>query len=164
MVQDGEAEIGFNELTPLAHDLQHTVKPIADLEVVLVSPVGSDLPAAVSWDDVVTQPLIMPPAGSGRSELINDAATTSTGTTPQVSLVLEDRGSSIAAAQAGMGSFLTYRCVAAAYEKIEIHPFDPPQCVTVGFVHRTGPISTAAARLVDLARVACNGALPVPPV
>ena len=151
MVQDGEAQIGFIELTPDARDQEHTVEPIADLEVVLVSPVGSELPAAVSWDDVVTQPLIMPPASSGRRQLINEVATTSTGTTPTVSLVLEDRGSWIAAAQAGMGSFLTYRCVAAEYKRIEIHPFDPPQSVTVGFVHRTGTISTAAARLVDLA-------------
>jgi DNA-binding transcriptional LysR family regulator len=154
MVLDGQAEIGFKELTTLAGDHQHAVKPIAEVDIVLVSPVGSDLPAAVSWADVVTQPLIMPPAGSGRRELINDAATASTGITPRACLVIEDRGSWVAAAQAGMGSFLSYRCVVEGYDRIEIRPFDPPQSVTVGFVHRPGPISRAAARLMELARAA----------
>jgi DNA-binding transcriptional LysR family regulator len=154
MVLDGRVEIGFKELTPLAGDHQHAVEPIAEVDIVLVSPVGSDLPAAVSWADVVAQPLIMPPAGSGRRELINDAATASTGITPQASLVIEDRGSWVAAAQAGMGSFLSYRCVAEGYDRVEIRPFDPPQFVTVGFVHRPGPISRAAARLMELARAA----------
>ena len=53
------------------HDHHLTSSPIAEVEVVLVSPNGTDLPEAVSWDDVVTQPLIMPPTGSGRRELIN---------------------------------------------------------------------------------------------
>jgi LysR family nitrogen assimilation transcriptional regulator len=153
-VQAEEAEIGFSELTPFARDRRLTVKPIAELDVVLVSPVDADLPAAVSWDDVVTQPLIMPPASSGRRQLIDDMASRETGTTPQASLVIEDRGSWIAAAQAGMGSFLSYRCVVAGYEGIDIRPFDPPQTVTVGFVHRTGPISRAAVRLMDLAQTA----------
>ena len=155
MVQDGVAEIGFSELTPLLGDRQLTVEPVAELEVVLVSPVGIDLPAAVSWDDVVTQPLIVPPPGSGRRALINDMATkAASGTTPQATVVFEDRGSWIAAAQAGMGSFLSYRCVVADHERIEIRPFTPPQAVTVGFIHRVGPISRAAAQLMDLAQAA----------
>ena len=156
-VQAGESEIGFSELTPFAVVRELTVKPVAELDVVLVSPLGCDLPTAVSWGDVVTQPLIMPPADSGRRQLINDMATRATGTTPQASLVIEDRGSWIAAAQAGMGSFLSYECVAAGYERIEIRPFDPPQTVTVGFVHRTGPISRAAAQLIDLFQAAYAG-------
>jgi DNA-binding transcriptional LysR family regulator len=156
-VQDGEAEIGFSELIPWVRDGQLTSTPIAEVEVVLVSPNGTDLPASVSWDDVVTQPLIMPPAGSNRRQLINDMTTRTAGTTPHVSLVTEDRGTWIAAAQAGMGSFLSYRCVVAGQEDVEIRRFIPPQMVTVGFMQRTGPLSTAAARFVDLVRVAHTG-------
>ncbi len=151
-VHGGEAEIGFSELTSSAGELQLTSWPIAEVDVVLVSPVGSDLPAAVSWHDVVRQPLIMPPVGSGRRELINDMATAAAGTTPQVSLVVEDRGSWIAAARAGMGSFLSYRSVVADHKDIEIRPFAPPQSVTVGFVQRDGSLSRVAALLIDLAR------------
>jgi DNA-binding transcriptional LysR family regulator len=154
-VHDGAAEIGFSELTPVAGDRQLTVLPIAELEIVFVSPIGTDLSAAVSWDDVVAQPLIVPPPDSGRRELINEMAMRATGTTPQATVVFEDRGSWIAAAQAGMGSFLSYRCVVADHERIEIRPFTPPQGVTVGFVHRAGTISMAAMQIIDLARGIC---------
>jgi DNA-binding transcriptional LysR family regulator len=160
-VRGGEAEIGFAELTSAAGDRQLISKPIAEVEVVLVSPIGSDLPAAVSWDDVVTQPLIMPPADSGRRQLIDGMAAMSAGVTPQVSIVIEDRGSWIAAAQAGMGSFLSYRCVVASLEGIEIRSFTPPHNPTVGFVHRVSPISRAAEQLMDLARPSYGSSRPV---
>ena len=151
MVRDRRAEIGFRELIAEADDLELVFKPLAEVDIVLVSPRDSDLPVAVSWDDVAAQPLIVPPAGSGRRELIEDQIARSTRSAPQVSLVMEDRGSWVAAAQAGMGSFLSYRSVVAGLGGLEIRPFDPPQRVTVGFVHRAGPISKAATRLMDLA-------------
>jgi DNA-binding transcriptional LysR family regulator len=152
MVADGAAEIGFSELTPLAHDRRLTVLPVVDLEVVFVSPVGTDLPPAVSWDDVVAQPLIVPPTDSGRRALINEMAMTATGTVPQTTVVFEDRGSWLAAAQAGMGSFLSYRSIVTGHDNIEIRPFAPPQAVTVGFVHQDCEISAGAARLIELTR------------
>ena len=85
-------------------------------------------------------------------QLINEMAMMATGTTPQATVVFEDRGSWIAAAQNGMGSFLSYRCVVADHERIEIRPFTPPQAVTVGFVHRHLETSKAAACFIDLAR------------
>lgn len=160
-VEDGEAEIGFSELISGAHDRQLTSKPITDVEVVLVSPNGTDLPRSVSWDDVVTQPLIMPPAGSDRRDLIIDMATRTAGTIPHISLVTEDRGTWIAAAQAGMGSFLSYHCVVAGQEGVEIRCFIPAQMVTVGFIQRTGPISRAAAKFMDLVGAAHAGPPPI---
>ena len=152
-VGEGVAEIGFSELTAQVLDTRLTAVPIDELEVVFVSPLGTELPAAVSWDDVVKQPLIVPPPDSGRRELINERAISTTGTTPQATVVFEDRGPWIAAAEAGMGSYLSYRSVVAESERIEIRPFTPPQTVTVGFVYRSLDLSTAASRLIDLARV-----------
>jgi DNA-binding transcriptional LysR family regulator len=160
-VQGGEAEIGFAELTSAVDDRQLISKPIAEVEVVLVSPIGSDLPEAVSWDDVVTQPLIMPPSDSGRRQLIDGMAAAAAGTTPQVSIVIEDRGSWIAAAQAGVGSFLSYRCVVANLERIEIRSFKPAHMPTVGFIHRVGSISRAATQLIDLARASYGSSIQV---
>ena len=151
-IQEGEAELGFSNMVPGTDERQLTWKPVAEVEVVLVSPTGTDLPAAVSWQDVVSQPLIVPPAGSERRDLIIDTATKTTGTIPRISLATEDRGTWIAAAQAGMGSFLSYFCVVTGHEGVEIRPFDPSQIVTVGFLHRDGPISRAAARFMDIAR------------
>jgi len=153
-IQGGEAELGFSNLIPGTDEPQSTWKPVADVEVVLVSPSGTDLPVAVTWDDVVSQPLIVPPSGSGRRNLIIDTATRTTGTMPRISLATEDRGTWIAAAQAGMGSFLSYSCVVTMHEGVETRPFDPPQIVTVGFIHRGGPISGVAARFIDIARTA----------
>jgi LysR family transcriptional regulator, nitrogen assimilation regulatory protein len=152
IVRDGVAEIGFSDLNPLVRDRELTALPIAKLEVVFVSPLGTDLPAEVSWNDVVTQPLIVPPPDSGRRELINVMAKRASGATPQATVVLEDRGSWIAAAQAGMGSFLSYRCVVSEHERVEIRPFTPHKAVTVGFVHRDLELSMPAARFIDLAR------------
>ena len=154
IVQDGTAEIGFSELTPLIGESRLTDMPVAELEVVLVSPLGTDLPAAVTWNDVVRQPLIVPPPDSGRRALINAMAKQASGTTPQETVVFEDRGSWLAAAQAGMGSFLSYRSLVANQERIELRPFTPRQTVPVGFVCRDGELSTDAARFVVLARAA----------
>ena len=151
-VQHGEAELGFSELIPGTHDGQLASEPIAEEEVVLVSPPGTDLPATVSWDDVVAQPLIVPPVGSDRRDLIFDIATSTTGTHPHISLETEDRGTWIAAAQAGMGSFLSYLRVVIEHEGVEIRPLVPPQIVSVGFIHRSGPISSVAEQFIDIAR------------
>jgi DNA-binding transcriptional LysR family regulator len=150
MVQERRAEIGFRELHP-GVDLEMITKPLAEMEVVLVSPKGSDLPAAVTWDDVVKQPLILPPSGSGRRQLIDEEVGRLARNTPQAALTLEDRGSWVAAAQAGMGSFFSYRCLAAGLEGLEVRSIDPPQLVMVGFVHRSGPISRPATRFIEVA-------------
>ena len=92
MVEGGQAELGFLELMSVVGDCQLISMPLAEVDIVLVSPVGSELPVAVSWDDVATQPLIMPPVGSGRRELIDDQIARSARNAPPVSLVIEDRG------------------------------------------------------------------------
>lgn len=152
LVEEGVAEIGFLELTPLSAESQLTTMLVARLEVVFVSPLGTDLQAAVTWDDVVRQPLIVPPADSGRRTLINAMAKTATGTTPEETIVFEDRGSWLAGAQAGMGSFLSYRCLVADHERVEIRPFTPMQTVPVGFVLPDLALSAEASRFVELAR------------
>ncbi len=152
IVQDGTAEVGFIELTPLLGDTPLIGIPVAELDVVFVSPLGTDLPAAVTWHDVVKQPLIVPPPDSGRRALINAMARSASGSIPQETIVFEDRGSWLAAAQAGMGSFLSYRRLVADHDRVEIRPFTPPQAVTVGFVHHDLELSMEAARIIDLTR------------
>jgi LysR family transcriptional regulator, nitrogen assimilation regulatory protein len=159
IVREQQAEIGFRELLLEGDELELVSTPVAEMDVVLVSPKDSQLPVAVSWDDVVRQRMILPPSGSGRRQLIDDQIARSTRDGPQVSLVTEDRGSWVAAAQAGMGSFLSYRCLVAGLDGLEIRSFDPPQTVGVGFVHRAGPVSKPAARLMELA-LGPNGLVP----
>ncbi len=161
-VQSGSVEIGFGELTSSVDDRHLTSRTVAEVEVVLVSPLDTHLPAAVSWDDVLRQPLILPPAGSGRRQHFDDMAARSATAPPRASLVIEERGSWIAAAQAGMGSFLSYRSVVTGLERVEIRSFTSPHFATVGFIHRVGPVSPAATRLMDLARDAYASSSSVP--
>ncbi len=152
LVEKGTAELGFGDVLPLGAEPTLTVEPVTEVEVVFVSPVGSDLPGAVSWDDIVTQRLVLPPAGSGRRQLIDDTAASTSGKTPRASLVTDERTSWVAAAQAGIGSFLSYRPVVGQIGDIEVRPLEPPSAVSIGFVHRAGPISSAATELIALGR------------
>jgi hypothetical protein len=68
----------------------------------------------------------------------------------------------IAAAQAGMGSFLSYRPVVTGLERLEIRPFEPTHVASVGSIHRCGPVSPAATRLMDLVRASYAGSSPIP--
>jgi DNA-binding transcriptional LysR family regulator len=153
-VEEGEAELGFSELNPATREHRLVTKLMGDEEVVLVSPIGTELPPAVTWADVAMQPLIMPSTTSDRRALISGMATRAAGTAPHASLVTEDRTAWVAAAEAGMGSFLSYRRAIERHERVEIRPFDPPQTVPVGFVHRRDRISKVASRLIDLVRAA----------
>jgi DNA-binding transcriptional LysR family regulator len=152
MVRSAAVEIGFGDLGYLEGDSSLVQEPVADVEVVLVSPVGSDFPVAVTWEDIATRPLILPPPSSGRRQHLDDEITKSVGAPPRKPVIIEDRSSWIAAAQSGMGSFLSFRPVAIRLEGIEIRPFKPATWASVGFTHRPGPISHAAGKLIHLAR------------
>jgi len=151
-VEKGTAELGFGDVLPLGAEPTLTVEAVTEVEVVFVSPVGSRLPGAVSWDDIVTQRLVLPPVGSGRRQLIDGTAASTSGKTPRAALVTDERTSWVATAQAGIGSFLSYRPVADRIDDVEIRPLEPPSAVSIGFVHRTGPISSAATELISLGR------------
>ena len=156
-VEKGAAELGFGDVLPLGAVPTLTVEPVTEVEVVFVSPVGSNLPGAVSWHDIVTQRLVLPPAGSGRRQLIDDTAASTSGKTPRASLVTDERTSWLAAAQSGIGSFLSYRSVVDRIDDIEVRPLEPPSAVSIGFVHRAGPISSAATELIALGRSSFRG-------
>jgi DNA-binding transcriptional LysR family regulator len=161
MVRSAAADIGFGDLGYLKGDSSLVEEPVADVEVVLVSPLGSDLPVAVTWEDIATHPLILPPTNSGRRQRLDDEITKAVGAPPQTPLVIEERSSWVAAAQSGMGSFLSFRPVAVRLEGIEIRPFKPAIRASVGFVFRPGPISHAARTLIHLARSSISGSPPL---
>jgi DNA-binding transcriptional LysR family regulator len=150
-VERGTAEIGFGELDG-TEPASLTVEPVADAEVVLVSPAGTALPAAVTWDDVVTQPLILPSGDSGRRKQVDKIARSETGGPPHAALVVDDRGSWMAAAQAGLGSFLSYRPVVASLANVEIRSFTPKTTATVAFMQRRDRTSLLAGQLIKIAR------------
>lgn len=161
LVESGSVELCFGDVLHLAEEPTLTAEPVAEVEVVFISPVGSELPAAVSWDDVARQRLVLPPRGSGRRRDIDDLVASGSEVTPEASLLTDERTSWVAAAQAGVGSFLCYRPVADRMAGIEMRPFEPPLMAPVGFLRRSGPLASAAALLIDLAR-SCQHLGPLP--
>jgi DNA-binding transcriptional LysR family regulator len=162
MVTAGEAELGFGDI---AHGSEHPTlqsEPIWNATVVIVSPIGTDLPAVVPWSALTDSRLVMPLGGSERRKLIDDAITAGGGDRPEAVLATDERSAWISSAQQGIGSFFCYEPVAAELHGIEYRPFDPPVRTPVGFVHHTETLTTDGREFLRLAKecavpVGCSG-------
>lgn len=152
MVCQGNAELAFGVTSQFAEWQELTVIPLGEIEVVLASPMATELPDPVSWGDLGELPLITPQPTSDLHRDIEERVRLSAGRTQRSSLVSDDRTCWITAAQAGIGSFITYGPVIEGVSGIEIRTFREPESVTVGFAHRPSAISPLAARLIELAR------------
>jgi DNA-binding transcriptional LysR family regulator len=151
MVDEGEADLGFGVASE-QHNVRSRMVEIGAIEVVLVSPTGTDLPQAVSWEDIASVPLALPPPTSQLRTDIDDHVRTTAGRRPTVSLLSEDRTCWLAAAQAGLGSFLSYRPVVEGTVGIEIRPLRPAETIRLGFIHRPDPVPGVISQLIDAVR------------
>jgi LysR family transcriptional regulator, cyn operon transcriptional activator len=152
MVRHGDAELAFGVMSQFTQWQELTGVPLGEIEIVLASPVATDLPDPVSWEDLGELPLITPPPTSHLQHDIEERVRLSAGRTQRSSLVSDDRTCWIAAAQAGIGSFITYGPVIEGVAGIEIRRFREAESVTVGFAHRRSALSPFAARLINVAR------------
>jgi LysR family transcriptional regulator, cyn operon transcriptional activator len=152
MVLQGNAELAFGVMSQFAQWQELTVIPLGEIEVVLASPIATELPDPVSWGDLGELPLITPLPTSDLQRDIEERVRLSAGRTQRSSLVSDDRTCWITAAQAGIGSFITYGPVIEGVPGIEIRRFREAESVTVGFAHRGFAISPFAARLIHLVR------------
>jgi LysR family transcriptional regulator, cyn operon transcriptional activator len=152
MVRQGNAELAFGVMSQFAQWQELTVIPLGEIEVVLASPIATELPDPVSWGDLGELPLITPLPTSDLHRDIEERVRLSAGRTQRSSLVSDDRTCWITAAQAGIGSFITYGPVIEGVPGIEIRRFREAESVTVGFAHRHSAISPFAARLIHLVR------------
>jgi DNA-binding transcriptional LysR family regulator len=151
MVDEGDADLGFGVLSD-QDDVRSRMVGIGCVEVVLVSPEGTDLPETVSWDDIASVPLALPPPTSHRRADIDRHVHATVGRAVNASLLSEDRTCWLAAAQAGLGSFLSYRPVVEGADGIEIRSLRPAETIRLGFVHRPDPVSSVASQLIDAVR------------
>jgi DNA-binding transcriptional LysR family regulator len=149
MVLDGRAELGLTDLP--VPDALDVVEVTAE-EVVLVSPAGSTLSDPVPIRELDGLRLILPSRGTHRRDEY-EALFRHTEVTPVVALETDERSSWMAAAIAGIGSFLWYRSAAsdADAEGIEMRSFDPPLGRTVGLVSVPHRLTPAARLLLELA-------------
>src|SRR5579862_3190570 len=151
MVGAGEAELGFGEFAIHSDDPTLRFEAIWLATVVMVSPPGTDLPSAVPWSALAECRLVLPPAGSERRKLIEDAVAADGGNLADPVLATDERSAWISSAQQGVGSFFCYESVAADLHGVEYRPFDPPLRIAVGFVHQPDTLSGEGQELVRLA-------------
>ena len=82
MVAAGEAELGFGDIAHGSDNPSVDSEAIWQATVVIVSPVGTDLPEVVPWSALATSRLVLPLGGSERRKLIDDAITADGGDLP----------------------------------------------------------------------------------
>lgn len=151
MVAAREADLGFGDLTaPVVHDHIHR-EPLWRVEVVLVSPVGADLPAVVPHTLLADLPLVLPPEDSERRESIDGLVVGASGQRPDPVLATDERSAWATSARQGIGSFLSYRAVAEDLDDVDVRDLSPALDVVVGFVHASDGISDDGQALIDLA-------------
>jgi DNA-binding transcriptional LysR family regulator len=152
MVAAGEAELGFGDIAHGSDTLSLDAEAIWQATVVIVSPVGTDLPEVVPWSALATSRLVLPLGGSERRKLIDDAITADGGDLPAAVLATDERSAWISSAQQGVGSFFCYESVAAELRGVECRPFDPPVRTPVGFVHQSDTLTAEGREFLRLAR------------
>ena len=150
MVDEGGADLGFGVLSD--YDNPNRMVEIGAIEVVLVSPVGTDLPDAVSWEDIASVPMALPPPTSPRRADIDHHVRATVGRGLSATVLSEDRTCWLAAAQAGLGSFLSYRPVVEGADGVGIRPLRPAETIRVGFILGPQPVAALASQLVEAVR------------
>ena len=158
MVADRTADLGFcdvdanEQLDGLHHD------PLWRADVVLVSPATSGFPPVVPRARLADLPLVLPTPESGRREMIEALVTDAGGRTPSPVLATDERTAWVTSAQHGIGSFVTYRAIAATLDQVTVSALAPPLEVMIGFVHRREGLTAESRAVIELART-----LPPPP-
>ena len=152
MVADRTADLGFcdvdanEQLDGLHHD------PLWRADVVLVSPAASGFPPVVPRARLAELPLVLPTPESGRREMIEGLVTDAGGRTPRPVLATDERTAWVTSAQHGIGSFVTYRAIAATLDQVTVSALDPPLEVMIGFVHRREGLTAESRAVIELAR------------
>ena len=141
MVAAGDAELGFGDIATTPDTASLHFNALWRADVVVVSPIGSDLPPVVPRARLAELSLVLPPGGSERREMIDDIVTDAGGHRPSAVLATDERSAWISSAQQGLASFLSYKAVGVEIDHVETRPLDPAVHTIVGFVHRAEGLS-----------------------
>ena len=149
MVRGGRADIGLTSATSLPGDLIGI--PAARQALMAIFPPGSSIPAPFSIEDLISWDLVaFPPGASTRTIL--DVSLDEVGAQPRIAVEVAARDAVIPLVLAGAGAALVPEHMAhlAAARGAIVGDLTPPISRPVSLVHRPGPLSPAAARIVDI--------------
>jgi DNA-binding transcriptional LysR family regulator len=144
----GDVDVGYCGLVKRPRGL--SITPTRPLGIVLASPIGTDLPAAVRFADLDGLPMVMPPLTEERRRLFDDPCSRA-GALPDIVLESGDTTTFLSSIQAGIASSIMWDVNAVQSTDIEIRPFDPPRFHPVGFVHVSKP-TALVRKLLSLSR------------
>jgi DNA-binding transcriptional LysR family regulator len=165
MVRDGRCEAGLTEAADLPDDL--VSHGIGDQALLLILPpdpsarigVPASLPgdpvasaATVAFADMLDIPFIVAPIGTSTRRLL-DEGFAGAGAPPLVAVVTAQRDAILPLVLAGAGAALVPEPIAAVAGALGATVGRPHPAVvrSIALVHRTGPLSPAASRFVEMA-------------
>jgi DNA-binding transcriptional LysR family regulator len=151
IVGAGEAELGFGDLWEGLEENGLVAYPIWSAEVVIVSPVGTELPPVVRMEELAGSRLVLPLAGTKRRQMLDYVLMDAFGSAPLPTLASDERSAWVTSAQQGIGSFLSYKTVAHDLDDVEVRPLNPRKWVEVGFRYRPAYLSEGGRAMVRLA-------------
>lgn len=124
--------------------------PHENLEIVLLSPLGADLPAILKFNDLANTPMISRTPSKERAQLLDNYCIEA-GFRPNFVVESDDSSIFINLVKAGIGSCLAWRDVGEATPGLEMRRFSPPRMVQIGFYHARKP-TVQIRTLLSLAR------------
>lgn len=147
----GECDVALAGMTELPPGLASHALDEEALAVVL--PQGSDLIGpgrTVSWEQVSTLPLILPPTGNP-ARLRVDRMFAEFGLTVSAAVENEDYESTIELVRLGVGAGLVRSSFSRMSAGLEVKMITPMRRTQVGLIYRRGDLAPAAAAFRDLA-------------
>jgi LysR family transcriptional activator of nhaA len=138
---EGRADLGFGDLSavPLSFDR----KRVGLTELVLVSPIGTDLPITIPFSALDNHPLIITLPSADRDKIF-DTPLAQANIHPRIVVEIEDVFAMLPAVRSGIGSMLAWRPLVEGLPDLEVRSFDPPRSCMVGFVYLPNPPPTVS--------------------
>jgi DNA-binding transcriptional LysR family regulator len=124
--------------------------PYQTLEIVLLSPKGTNLPPVLKFSDLARTPLISRTPSKERAALLDNYCVEG-GFRPNFVMESDDSSVFVNSVKAGIGSCMAWSSVGEGDPDLETRRFSPPHKVVMGFYHSKKP-SAQIRTLLSLAR------------
>ena len=144
MLRRHDIDVAYGSLARPPRGL--TLTPTRPLEIVLASPIGTQLPAKVTLKQLDRLPMLCPPLTEERRRLLDEPCERA-GATPRIVMESSDSTTYLSGIRAGIGSSAMWDVNAEQATGIEVRRFDPKREIVVGFVHPTKPAANVRTLL-----------------
>lgn len=148
MLRRRDVDIAYSSVAKTPRGLTFTAT--CPLGIVLASPIGTDLPATVTFKSLDKLPMICPSPTEERRRLLDEPCERA-GAILNCVIESGDPTTFLSGIRAGIGSSCMWDVNAEQATGIEVRQFDPPREIAVGFIHHAKP-SSMVRTLLDISR------------